>query len=29
LQTSCHSIDRNHTQFVIDKRFSLRLDEII
>jgi hypothetical protein len=29
LQTSCYSMDRNHTQFVIDKRFSLRLDEII
>lgn len=29
LQISCHPIDRNHTQFVIDKRFSLRLDEII
>ena len=29
LQSSSHSIDRGHTQFILDNRYSLRLDEII
>jgi hypothetical protein len=29
LQASGHLLDRNHNQFIVDKRFSLRLDEIV
>lgn len=29
LQASSHSIDQNQTHFILDKRFSLGLDEII
>ncbi len=29
LQTSPHFLDRNIKQFVVDKRFSLRFDEIM
>ena len=29
LQASDHLPDRNQKQFIVDKRFSLRLDEII
>jgi len=29
LQASAYSLDRNINQFIVDKKFSLRLDEVI
>jgi hypothetical protein len=29
IQSSQHLVDRNINQFIVDKKFSLRLDEII
>jgi len=29
IQSSPHLVDRNINQFIVDKKFSLRLDEII